>query len=148
MSHFHAAPESDGNLRHEVFKRILVPLDLSDERDSLEFASRLAMENRSTVDLLHVIETVDGLPFDDLRGFYDKIESDARATLEEAGKRLHDWGLPANSHVTYGKRAEEILAFAERNGTDLIVIDAGDSALGSVGYKTVFLARCPVLLVR
>lgn len=83
--------------------------------------------------------------------------------LEEAGKNAAEAvgrveslfpGWKVSSDSTYGSPGWEILAFAEKMGSDLIVVGAkGTSAiervlLGSVSQKVVTEAKCPVRVSR
>ena len=69
-----------------MFRRILVPIELSDkDLRAVEAARSLARSNEegdTEVALLHVIETLD-LPFEELEDFYGKLESRAAAVLND-----------------------------------------------------------------
>ena len=57
-----------------VFRCILVPLDFTDKNvRALEVARELAVQNKASVALLHVIEIVENIPAEELRGFYRKL---------------------------------------------------------------------------
>ena len=64
-----------------MFRRILVPVELSDkDLRAVDAARSLAKANEqgdTEVALLHVIETLD-LPFEELEDFYGKLESRER----------------------------------------------------------------------
>ena len=53
------------------FQHILVPLDFTPKNQvALDIAFKLASQNRSSVTLLHAIETIDNVPQDELQPFY------------------------------------------------------------------------------
>ena len=74
-----------------VYRRILVPVELSDkDLRAVEAARALARANDegdTEVALLHVIETLD-LPFEELEDFYSKLESRAVEVLSELSASL------------------------------------------------------------
>ena len=58
-----------------MFKKILVPVDLSDtHQQALEIAAQLANEGGGQVTLLHVVEVIPGLWVEEERDFYDRIK--------------------------------------------------------------------------
>jgi len=138
------------------FRHILVPTDLTERTEkALELAGRLAAGDAARVTLLHVIETIQGLPFDDLRPFYERMERKAQTTMSAlAGRALEAAAQPENA-VVYGRRAEEIVNFAAANDVDLIVLASHrvnpsmvNRDWGTISYKVGILAQCPVLLVK
>ena len=139
-----------------VFKRILVPTDLAARTArALDLAGRLAAPGRSRVTLLHVIETVRGIDFKELSAFYRKLETKARNDMAALKGRARRPRLDIDVEVSYGRRAEEIVAFARRNDVDLIVLAShkvNPSMVGrdwgTISYKVGILAQCPVLLVK
>ena len=83
-------------------------------------------------------------------------EEEARALVDAAVARLRGVGVQADGQIapgTTGSTARELLALAQSHGATLIVVgDRGsrvtDVLLGSVAYRIVHRAECPVLLVR
>ena len=52
------------------FRHILVPTDLTERTDkALQLARRLSSRDRTRITMVHIIETIEGLPFEDLRTF-------------------------------------------------------------------------------
>ena len=77
-----------------IFSTILVPLDFTERNArALEVASALASQNGARVELLHVIETIKGIPFDELQGFYERLETEAREKMRPAVSRLEEAGI-------------------------------------------------------
>ena len=143
-------PNAQDDLR---FRHILVPTDLTERTEkALQLAGKLASSDGARVTLVHVIETIDGMQFDELKPFYERMERKARTTL--AG-RIPEGATHAATSVVFGRRAEEIVSFATANGVDLIVLASHrvnpsmvDRDWGTISYKVGILAQCPVLLVK
>jgi universal stress protein A len=137
------------------FRRILVPTDLTDRAaKALDVALTLA-GGHGRVTLLHVVETVRGLGFDELRPFYRQLEKRGREKLAALTRRAGHAGPRIAQAVVYGRRAEEVVKFATRNRMDLIVLASHrvkpnmiGRDWGTISYKVGILAQCPVLLVK
>ncbi len=138
-----------------MFQRILVPVDLTQKNThAVKTARDLAAESGGTVTLLHVIETLD-LPFEELEGFYARLEEKARRAMDEMAAPLQKAGLSFARRVSYGRRAEEIVDFAAEEDSDLIILSSHridlenpGSSWTTLSYKVAILAQCPVLLVK
>jgi universal stress protein A len=137
-----------------LFRHILVPTDLTARTDkALQLAARLMVSDASRITLVHVIETIDGMRFDELKSFYQRLERKARTALTGLARRAPAGHV--DSALVYGKRAEEIVKFAAANDVDLIVLPSHrvkptgiDRDWGTISYKVGILAQCPVLLVK
>ena len=142
--------------KQPLFGRILVPLDFTDKNvAALDVAVRLAVQNQSSVALLHVIEMVEHLAVDELKGFYSKLEAEARRRLGFPVSLFLEKGLTVEPEIGYGKRAEEIVNYAAANQVDLIVLSSHKfdeerptQSLATISHKVAILAQCPVLLVK
>ena len=144
-------------------KRILAAVDGSETAlKALDFAARLAAETKAELTVLAVTQE---MPISDeaLRE-YAKAEhlatawgdlSEARATeiLSAAEARVPAGGARVHPEWRVGDPAAEILRFAKEAGADAIVMGhTGHSRiagvlLGSVAFKVVTLAACPVVVV-
>ena len=139
-----------------LFKRILIPLDFTDKNlRALEVARQLAVQNKASVALLHVIETVEHVPFDELKSFYKKLEDEARARMALPSSMFLEKNLVVDPEIVYGKRAEEIVRYAMANQVDLIVLSShkigpeqASHGWPTISYRVAVLAQCPVLLVK
>jgi nucleotide-binding universal stress UspA family protein len=137
-----------------MFDHVLVPVDLTDRnRRALEAAARLAGED-GEVTLLHVIETLD-LPFDELEDFYQRLHDRAQVEMDQMADPLSVSGVTVIQRVSYGNRLREILAHAEENSTDLIVmssrrLEISDPPAGfaTLSHQVAILSQVPVLLVK
>ena len=119
-----------------VFKRILVPIDLSDRnRRTIDVALALARQNQAHVTLCHVIQSVRDIPSPELRRFYRHLEAASTATLARAARRFTAGGVPVSTLVSIGEPAREIVRLAAGRRIDLIVmgshkVRAGRTAAG------------------
>jgi universal stress protein A len=139
-----------------TFRRILVPTDLTDRTvKALDLAMQLAAGGPSRVTLLHVVETVRGLGFGELKSFYQKLEAKSEAKMATLARRAATKGIAVKAEVAYGPRAETIIKVATARHADLIVLASHRVSpsmvgrdWGTISYKVGILAQCPVLLVK
>jgi nucleotide-binding universal stress UspA family protein len=139
-----------------MFKTILLPVDLSDRHGpALDAALTLASQAGGEVVLLHVIEIIQGLPLDEEKGFYNRLEKAARTHLEKLRLVAKERNARCRGEILYGNRGRQILAFARESNVDLIVLtaprmDPSQPAVGwgSLSYKVGIFSACPVLLVK
>jgi nucleotide-binding universal stress UspA family protein len=139
-----------------MFQRILVPVDLTEKSlAAVDFALELATQAKSDVTLLHVIETIEHVKFDEMKAFYKRLEDSARKGLKEFSERFADQGLQVDCVVAYGHRTQGIIDHAVSNRTDLIVIashridpDRPGHDWSTISYGVAVLSPCPVLLVK
>ncbi|HXG11330.1 MAG TPA: universal stress protein [Gemmataceae bacterium] len=139
-----------------MFKKILVPVDLTDKhRQAVDIAADLAGSSRGEVTLLHVIELIPGLPVEEEKEFYQRLQRKARAHLDKLLDRLIQRQVTARSEIILGNRTSEVIRFAQQTDTDLIVLTSHRIDLenpgagwGSLSYKIGILSQCPVLLVK
>ncbi len=139
-----------------MFQRILVPVDLTEKSlTGVDRAYDLAVQSRAEVILLHIIETVEYIAFDEMKQFYESLEKSARSGLREFAERFKSAGLIVSEAVVYGRRARAIVDFAMDNSVDLILLashridpDRPGHDWSSISYAVAILAPCPVLLVK
>jgi nucleotide-binding universal stress UspA family protein len=137
------------------FRRVLFATDFSEEsKAAVSYAISLAQENQGELALLHVIperkRKEEGLPREisvanAMHELYELVPSEAEL-----------WCRP-EPVVRYGEPGPTILATAEEQSADLIVLGVRSAAgrLGAathleraVAHKVVAHAKCPVLTVR
>jgi nucleotide-binding universal stress UspA family protein len=141
---------------HAMFSRLLVPLDFTDKNEAaVTIALETARRDGAEVTLLHVIEIIDDIDFDEMSDFYRKLEARAAAKLAVIADRLAEAGVRARYEIVFGRRAESILKQAMDLQTDLIVVSSHQVdrehpalGLGTMSYQIAIVARCPVLLVK
>lgn len=144
-----------------MFSKILVPVDFSLKNEaSLKVALDLAKPRAepATVTLLHVIETIEHIEFEEMVDFYRGLETRAAAKLYAMEDRFKRAGAEVYHEILYGKRAESIVHYAEEQGVDLIVLSShkvdreqpalGIGGIGTLSYRIAIVANCPVLLVK
>jgi nucleotide-binding universal stress UspA family protein len=139
-----------------MFKRILVPIDLSDRNErTLRVALAVARQNRARVILFHVIQSVPDVHVGELRDFYERLEVSSVEKLTRAAGRFVARRVRVDTEVFVAEPAREIVRLAARRRVDLIVMGShrvrpGRPAAGwgTISYKVGIFCRCPVLLVK
>lgn len=139
-----------------MFNRILVPVALTEKSlGAVDVAFNLARQFKSQVTLLHVIETIEHVTFDEMKGLYDRLEASARKGLQEFSERFEAEGLNVDRLVTYGHRTQGIVETAIANQSDLIILashridpDRPGHDWATISYGVAILAPCHVLLVK
>lgn len=80
------------------------------------------------------------------------MREEAKQILQETHSRLSDMSAPVSEHLLEGSPAERILALADEQHVDLIVMGARgvsefrELLIGSVSHQVVSYASCPVLI--
>jgi nucleotide-binding universal stress UspA family protein len=140
--------------------RILVPIDFSEHsRKALTYAKEIASVNGARLQLLHVIEEPIYPAFYSAYSVFNPtlfkdIYSEAEKELKKLFRETEGPEVKADIHLIHGRAAMEIPKFAEKNGSDLIVIATHGLTgikhllLGSVAEKVVRLAKCPVFSLK
>ena len=143
-------------LRIEMFKQIVVATDGSlhakkAEDRAIDLAGIFGSE-------LYGVFVADELRYrwaDELEGeLLEKITREGRRILEDFKKKAESRGVAVSLEILEGTPPEEIVAFAESRGADLIVVGsrglsgAEKLALGSAAERVIRRAHCPVLVVR
>ena len=146
-----------------MFQKILVPVDFTDKNEAAltsaaEIAGRARGDeggNGAEITLLHVIETIEHIDFEEMADFYRGLETRAAAKLFALEERLKKDGSAVRHDLIYGKRAETIVRYAEDHAMDLVIlsshqVDREHPALGwgTISYRVAIVVRCPVLLVK
>jgi len=141
-------------------KRILCPVDFSEfSARAYDYALSLARHYQSKLFLQHVFDFnlpsyayyVEGKYIYDL---FDRVRHDGRLQLEEFAKRPSGYGPEPERVFCEGPPAKSILAFAEAQRINLVVMGSHGLkgtdrvTLGSVAQKVLRHAPCSVLVVR
>jgi nucleotide-binding universal stress UspA family protein len=101
-------------------ERILLPLDIRKcPLDVFSVVNGLANHPGATVILLHVVTLSIAAPE---KGVYEQLGRDAHWYLERLAGQCVRAGVDTSIRVRFGKPADEILAEAEDEGVDLIVL--------------------------
>jgi nucleotide-binding universal stress UspA family protein len=140
------------------YTRLLCPVDFSDSSEAaLQFACSLAEEADARLTILHVFDWEQGddpiVARFDTAEYVEAVEQQSRDRLDAlVPDDARVWCKP-ETVTTRGKPYREILAAADANEADLIVLGVRgrnpiDLALfGSTANQVVRRARCPVLTV-
>ena len=138
--------------------RILIAVDGSASSDAaLRSGLEVAEGEGASVVLVHVAPAVERLPVS-LFGAtasmrHEPNESD-RVALDDAAEIAEQQGVPATTKLLIGDPADEIVAYADSQAVDLIVVGSrglgafGRMILGSVSRGVLRESRRPVLVVR
>ncbi|MDQ2054138.1 universal stress protein [Halobellus sp. H-GB7] len=138
-----------------MYDTILVPTDGSDGMARVaEHAIHLARLSEATLHVLHVVDT-SAVPLDaHSQSVQEGIEEAGRTSVAEIHDRATDVGIYAITAVQYGTPHQEILAYADENDVDLVVLGTHGRTglphvlLGSVAERVVQHSEVPVLTVR
>ena len=141
------------------FERILCPVDFSEfSAKACEYAYSLAKQYQATLFLQHAVQPPQVLyeygafPTPDISMYTASQEAETR--LSEFARSHGRGGVAPKLIVQEGVLPDAILAIADRNQVDLIVMGThgrqgfNHLTLGSVTEKVLRRARCPVLAVR
>jgi nucleotide-binding universal stress UspA family protein len=139
-----------------MFERIVVPVDLTERSlSAVDQAFELATLSRAEVTLLHVIERIEHVTFDEMKEFYRRLENSARKGLEEFSARFEEKSLKVDRVVSFGHRTQTIVDTAIANQADLIIMashrvdpDRPGHDWATISYGVAVLAPCAVLLVK
>jgi len=136
-----------------MYRKILIPIDLAHSKriePMMAVARALAGEDAQIL-LLSVVDQMPGYVESQLpASVLGHQEKEVRERLDSIARQAANGG---DVMVRSGKPAEEILAVAKENGTDLIVIAShkpgfGDFLIGSTAADVVRHAPCSVHVVR
>jgi nucleotide-binding universal stress UspA family protein len=138
-----------------MFKSIVWATDGSKEAEqAMRYVTDLALREDAVVTIAHVVERLEGGGATGPPRRAD--EADVQANLKRLTKRLERQGVETSLRICGEvgvKPAPEIAKIARESGADLVVVGTrGRSAvagvlLGSVAYRLLHLAPCPVLAV-
>jgi nucleotide-binding universal stress UspA family protein len=139
-------------------ERILIATDGSSaSREAVHFGLELAVDEGAAVTFVHVAPGHDPVP----TGVYGVAvavhhQATARdyASLAAAGAMAAERGVEATAKLLQGHPADEIVAYADSIGADMIVVGSrgprgvASPLLGSVSRDVLTESRRPVLVVR
>jgi universal stress protein A len=139
-----------------MFDNILVPVDLSDKSlAAVRKAVEIANVDEAAITLLHVIETIPGIEFEEIETFYQELEAKAERVLAQWCSEAEAGNCRLESLVLYGRRAGEVLRVAAERGCDLIIVTSHrvdaehpGGGLGTISHQVALLADCSVMLLR
>jgi nucleotide-binding universal stress UspA family protein len=137
-----------------MFKKILVPLDGSELAESiLPYVEDLASAHKARIVLLRVALAHTFPGQDEIKAEVEAVH-EAEDYLKKVEEGLKKKGFTVESHVRYGKDAEEIVDFCQEPDIDAVAMfthgrtGVGRWLLGSVAEKVVRHCPLPVVLFR
>ncbi|HEV2592686.1 MAG TPA: universal stress protein [Gaiellaceae bacterium] len=142
-------------------KKILIATDGSvSSAEAVDFGVEFAAENEAKVVFVHVAPALDAIP---MPGFgmaggvphipHELTKSD-RASLEDAEQVAARAGVEATSKLLVGNAVDEIVAYADSQGADMIVVGSrghgtlASVLLGSVSRGVLSESKRPVAVIR
>ncbi len=139
-----------------MYDSILIPVDLSGTNEHvLDTAQQLSTPDRTDIQLLHVIETLQDEEPGEMDDFYEELRADAEEKMEAWATQVAEQGFDVQSTIVYGERGPEVTRVAEEEDVDLIVMrshkvsrDDSNSSVGTVSHQVAVFAPCSVYLVR
>ncbi|MBN2417945.1 MAG: universal stress protein [Deltaproteobacteria bacterium] len=142
----------------EGYKKILFPTDLSEGSKTIaEHVKLMASKFGAEVSVVYVVgvghyySSLD-VPAAGIANFEAEIAASAGTQLTNFVEEVFK-GMDVKTEVFTGNPADEIVDYAERNGTDLIIMGHSRAGLermllGSVAHRIVKLSPVPVMVVR
>lgn len=132
---------------------MLVVNDLLETWQAVEFLCALSLSNWARVTLMYVAEEKVNIPASAaplagyaLPGLEPWIKQQAETVVTRVLNRLHACGAQGWSYFCYGDLADEVLAAAQEQGADLIVIGATPETFST--QQLLAAAPCSVLIIR
>lgn len=144
----------------EKINKILIPVDFSEHsKKALTYSKHFCNDIDVELDILHVVENRFYPAFNDADksySFYSRpiFKEKSLNIILEFLKNTPGPNVPAKINITEGFAAREILKFAEKNHSDMIVLNTHGISelnhflLGSVAKIIVRRSKCPVLIVK
>jgi nucleotide-binding universal stress UspA family protein len=142
-------------------KKILIATDGSPSSvEAVEFGVELAAEHEARVVFVHVAPALDAVP---MAGFGmaggvphvpHELNDLDRASLEDAEQVAARAGVEATSKLLVGNAVDEIVAYADSQGADMIIVGSrghgtlASLLMGSVSRGVLSESKRPVAVIR
>jgi len=139
-----------------MYDSILIPTDGSSGMASVaEQALALAEQFGASVHVLYVVDdrAYASVPDDARHRIRETLEADGQTATKTIAERAVDRGLAVSREVRWGNPPGAILAYADENEIDLVVMGTHGRTgyerylLGSVAEKVVRMAKRPVMTI-
>jgi nucleotide-binding universal stress UspA family protein len=139
-----------------LFSRILVAVDGSESaKRAFEKSVYLAKQCNSRLEIIHVVlDTTYGGDSAATFLLIEELKAKGRQLLEECKTQAIREDVQAETLLEVGDHAQTIIDIANKNNHDLIIMGSRglspfkELLLGSVSFKVMHHASCPVMVVR
>jgi nucleotide-binding universal stress UspA family protein len=139
-----------------LFSRILVAVDGSESaKKAFEKSIYLAQRCDSKLDVIHVVlDSTYGGDSATTFDLIDELKEKGKKLLEQCKNRAESNNVSVETFLKLGDYAQVIIDTASENNYDLIVMGSRglsvfkELLLGSVSFKVMHHAKCPVMVVR
>lgn len=140
-----------------MYGDILVPADGSEGvQGAIDHGIEIATLADATIHALYVVDTGDYTPLSEAKWLTieEALEAEGENAVSDVEDRALEAGIDAVTTIAHGNPSEEILAYADENDVDLIVMGtSGRSGIdrvlvGSVAENVIRRAEVPVLMKR
>jgi len=138
-----------------MYEKILVPLDGSKLAEVvLPYAEELAARLGSEITLLSVSESRRSEQYHERITYIQKMEAPTKHGMQKYLEKHGEKTVKVDSKVLVGRHAHEIVKYADKEDTSLIVMAThgrsgiGRWTLGSVANKVVRATKRPIVLIR
>lgn len=156
MTFAHATSSAQADPGSLEIRRVLLATDLSPTSElATDWAFDLAARNQAALLIVSVIDPRELiLPGGGFRLRVDQVRERREAVAQRLVERGRRVGVPVTFLVWTGEPGESIVAAAEAEGVDVILVGAhsrgtlGRLLMGSVSEHVARHAPCPVLIVR
>jgi len=137
-----------------MYQEVLVPTDGSESVTTvLEHTKEITQDRDARVHVLYVVDDRAFLTLDDEMkdDVVENLRREGEAAVEQASEQLDAADIEVTTAITRGKPADEIRAYVESEGIDLVTMgtrgDDTENLLGSTAQTVVTSAPAPVLTV-
>lgn len=140
-----------------MYEDILVPTDGSEGvQEAIDHGIEIVTLADATIHALYIVDTGDYAPLSEAKWLTieEALEAEGENAVGDIEDRARQAGVDAVTSITHGNPYEEILAYADEHGIDLIVMGtSGRSGIdrilvGSVAETVIRHAEVPVLVKR
>jgi len=138
-----------------TYDEILVPTGGEQRIETVvEHTTSVASRSDTTAHVLYVVDNQAFLTLDEeiKADVVEEMREEGKKAVQEASQLLEQAGIAVETAITQGKPADEILAYVEEEGIDLVTMgtrgdEYTDNMLGSTAQSVVSESPVPVLTV-
>lgn len=136
-----------------MYKTIIVPVDVGalDKGERILTKASTLLDDGGEIILVNVVEEVPGYLAIDLPT--DLIEKAGKEAMDRLTALKQKTGIAARTYIRRGPAAREIIALANENNADLIIVashkpDLSNYLIGATADRVVRHSKCSVLVDR